>query len=220
MQQKQIPVAVIGCGGHGRVVMAALIAAGHRVVAATDLFPDRCKKTDPNIEVMTDEALRTKYAPDKILLSLGIGSVLPTNDQSMTYRTVKSFEKLGYRFVGFTHPTAWVASGAIVAETSQIHAGAIVQPGAIVGDFSIMNTKSSIDHDCCVGSFCHICPGATVSGNVSIGDGSHLGTACTIIQGIRIGSESFVAAGATVVRDVGDGMSVRGVPAKSFFLRR
>ena len=210
------PIVIIGFGGHGRVVAAAFAALRRQVIAATVLCP---KPTDPQflgIEIMSDESMLARYRPEDVLLSLGIGSVGPTNDHSLTRQTVKSFQRLGYSFVGFQHPAAWIAQGATISATAQVHAGAIVQPGAAVGEFSILNTKASIDHDCLVGEFCHIAPGATLSGGVSVGDGSHLGTGCSVIQGIQIGRSSFVAAGATVVRDVADGEFVRGVPAKCF----
>ena len=211
-----LPIVVIGFGGHGRVVAAALIAAGRKLVAVTDLHPEAVTNAPKNVDVITDEILLSRYGPGEVLLALGIGSIRPTLEQGLTRQTVKSFLDLGYRFTGLQHPAAWVASDAIVSPTAQIHAGVIVQPGTTIGDFSILNTKSSVDHDCLIGSFCHIGPGATLSGNVSVGDGSHLGTGCNVIQGIRIGNSSFVAAGATVVRDVPDHDSVKGLPAKSF----
>ena len=211
-----LPIVVIGFGGHGRVVAAALIATGRKLIAVTDLHPKAVTNAPKNVDVITDEILLIRYGPGEVLLALGIGSIRPTLEQGLTRQTVKSFHDLGYRFTGLQHPAAWVASDAIVSPTAQIHAGAIVQPGTTIGDFSILNTKSSVDHDCLIGSFCHIGPGATLSGNVSVGDGSHLGTGCNVIQGIRIGNSSFVAAGATVVRDVPDHDSVKGLPAKSF----
>ncbi|HUP80238.1 MAG TPA: acetyltransferase [Pirellula sp.] len=211
-----LPIVVIGFGGHGRVVAAALIASGRKLIAVTDLHPGAVTHAPKYVDVITDEILLSRYGPGEVLLALGIGSIRPTLEDGLTRQAVKSFLDLGYRFTGLQHPAAWVASDAIVSPTAQIHAGAIVQAGATIGDFSILNTKSSIDHDCLIGSFCHIGPGATLSGNVSVGDGSHLGTGCNVIQGIRIGKLSFVAAGATVVRDVPDHDSVKGLPAKSF----
>lgn len=211
-----LPIAIIGFGGHGRVVAAALLASSNRIVAVTGLKPHLVIHAPKNALVITDEGLIERYAPEQIVLALGIGSVRPTNENCLMRQVVKSFQNLGYRFIGLKHPTAWVAEDAIVSATAQIHAGVIVQPGARIGEFSILNTRSSIDHDCQIESFCHIGPGSTLSGNILVGSGSHLGTGCNVIQGIRIGESCLVAAGATVVRDVLDNESVKGVPAKSF----
>ncbi len=212
----KLPISIIGFGGHGRVVAAALSASNHRIVAVTDFRPDLVTHAPKNALVLTDELLLQRFGPEEIVLVLGIGTVKPTYEDGLTRQVVKSFQKLGYRFVGLRHPTAWVAEDAIVSATAQIHAGVIVQPNSSVGDFSILNTRSSVDHDCQIGSYCHLGPGSTLSGNVMVGSGSHLGTGCNVIQGVRIGESCLVAAGATVVRDIPNYESVKGVPAKSF----
>ena len=47
-----------------------------------------------------------------------------------------------------------------------------------------------------------------------IGSGTLVGSGATIIQGVKIGNNAIVAAGAVVIRDVPDGATVMGVPAK------
>jgi sugar O-acyltransferase (sialic acid O-acetyltransferase NeuD family) len=212
------PIAIIGCGGHAKVVAAALVASGREVIAATSLNPSSGGSKGMGMQVMDDAALQRTYSPDQIELVLGIGSILPLALDCPTRRVIQSFRNLGYRFVGFSHPAAWIAPDTIMEGSVQIHAGAIVQPGVSLGEFTIINTRASVDHDCDVGPFCHIGPGATLSGSVQVGEGSHLGTGCSVIQGIQIGRGCFVAAGATVVSNLADGQYVRGVPAKPFDL--
>ncbi len=212
------PVVIIGFGGHGHVCAASLMAEGRLILAATDLQPSRGKSCW-GFPVILDEILLRDFRPDEVELVLGIGTIRPTSAESPLQRIAKSFEERGFRFTGIRHPTSWIAHGANVAPSAQLHAGSIVQPGAEIKEFAIVNTKATIDHDCKIGRFCHIGPGVTLSGNVAVGDGSHLGSGCTVIQGIQIGLASFVAAGATVVKNVGEGEAVRGVPARGFMLR-
>ena len=216
----KLPISIIGFGGHGRVVAAALSASNQRIVAVTDFRPDLVTHAPKNALVLTDDLLLERFGPEEIVLVLGIGTVKPTSENCLVRQVVKSFQTLGYRFIGLRHPTAWVAEDAIISATAQIHAGVIVQPNARVGDFSILNTRSSVDHDCQIENFCHLGPGSTLSGNVLVGSGSLLGTGCNVIQGVRIGESCLVAAGATVVRDVLNNESVKGVPAKSFLPSR
>lgn len=213
------PIALIGFGGHGRVVAAALQAAGHSIIAATDLEPARFAEQSIDFEVISDAALTQRYSPEQVRLVCGMGSILPCKPDDPRARCIERFKSLGYHFMGLQHPFCWIAPDARLADTCQIHAGAVLQPGTIVGDFAIINTRASVDHDCRIGKLCHIGPGVTLSGNVEIGAGSHLGTGCTVIQGIKLGSQCFVAAGATVVRDVADGQFVRGTPARPFVPR-
>ncbi len=213
------PIAIIGFGGHGRVVAAALQAAGQSILVATDLQPSRFAPQRLGFEVISDEALLQRYSPEQIELVCGIGSIWPCKSDGPRARSIEKFVTLGYRFTGLRHPFGWIAPDAQLADTCQIHAGAVLQPGAIVGAFAIINTRAAVDHDCFIGERCHIGPGATLSGNVEIGAGSHVGTGCTVIQGIKLGEQCFVAAGATVVADVADGQFVRGTPARPFIPR-
>ena len=104
-----LPIAIIGFGGHGRVVAAAIVAAGKRLIAATELDPDACRIGSAAIEVMTDQILIEQYKPHEIRLALGIGSVWPSDSHSLRRRTVNFFQELGYEFTGVRHPSAWVA---------------------------------------------------------------------------------------------------------------
>ncbi|MFK7734973.1 MAG: acetyltransferase [Pirellulaceae bacterium] len=207
--------AIIGFGGHGRVVAAALRAAGHRVVVATDHSPRDHRSKQP-FAILSDEDFLRKYRPQDVQLVLGVGSVLPHETDSPSFRIVQKFHELGFEFVGLCHPAAWVAPDADIASTAQIHAGAVVQPGAQIGEFTVVNTSASVDHDCVVGDFCHLAPGSTLSGEVSLGERSHIGTGACIIQGTRIGEQCLVAAGATVVQDIPSGIWVKGTPAKPY----
>lgn len=209
---------VIGFGGHGHVVTAALTAAGRDVIGATETNPEHFREAGQSsgIEVMSDAAMLQRFSPGEVEVALGVGSVTPCVDGSPRRRIVESLRTRGFAFARVIHPAAWVAPDARIGEGAQVHAGVIVQTGVSVGSFTILNTRSSVDHDCQIGEFCHLAPGSTLSGDVTIGRGSHLGTGCNVIQGLTIGRDALVAAGATVTRNVGDGDWVRGVPACRF----
>lgn len=211
-----LPVAVVGCGGHSKVVTSSLRVAGRKIVAYACSDPSVVDSRFFLGEILSDDELMKRFSPDQIEVVLGLGSVLPNVSDSRMIQVAKRYIQMGYQIVGFFHPSAWVAPETVIHRSAQILAGAIVQPGAQVDSFCIINTKVSIDHDCHIESFCHLAPGVTLSGNVQIGSGSHLGTGSTVIQGIRIGKNSMIAAGSVVIKDVPDGCWVKGVPAKPF----
>ncbi|GAB5404472.1 MAG: acetyltransferase [Aureliella sp.] len=209
------PIAIIGFGGHAHVVRSALLASGRDVLAATCLDPAGCGEPPvAGLTLHTDESLVRAHSANEIDLCLGLGTVNADSEMGHRQEVVKYFTRLGYKFVGVRHPTAWICSTADVAVTAQVHAGVVIQPGAVVQDFAIVNTKASVDHDCRVGKYCHIAPGATLSGNVELSDYAHVGTGASIIQGVAVGVGAMVGAGATVVRSVADGVCVVGTPAR------
>jgi UDP-3-O-[3-hydroxymyristoyl] glucosamine N-acyltransferase len=73
-----------------------------------------------------------------------------------------------------------------------------------------------VAHNVEIGRNCLVIAGAMLGGSCEIGEGSWIAPHALVREHVRIGCRAFVALGAVVVRDVSDGESVRGVPAKSF----
>lgn len=87
-----------------------------------------------------------------------------------------------------------------------------------IGDHCCIKRAVSIGHETKLEPYVFIGPGATVCGRVKIGEGAYLGAGCCIRDGVEIGAWSTVGVGAVVVKDVEEGTTVIGNPAKG--LRR
>lgn len=206
-----LPLIVIGGGGHCRVLLDALRLSGREILGICDKDPSRFGGRIMGIPILGTDDEIYRFGCDAVALVNGIGSAGSTVLRATTFRT---FRCLGYRFATVIHPTAIIASDVTIDEGVQVMAGAIVQTGARVGMNSIINTRASIDHDCVIGTDVHLAPAVTLSGGVTVGNGVHIGTAATVIQGIDIGHDSIIGAGSVVLRDVGAGVTVFGVPAR------
>jgi UDP-perosamine 4-acetyltransferase len=205
------PVLILGAGGHARVLIEALRLAGCPIAGIVDADRSQIGKVVMGIAVIgTDERVLT-FDPEEVKLVNGIGSVASTARRKQLFQEFKSH---GYRFAPVVHPSAIVASDAQLDEGTQVMAGVVIQVGVRVGVNCIINTRASVDHDCIIGAHVHVAPGVTISGEVRIEDDAHIGTGATLIQGIRIGSGSIVGAGSVVVRNVSQGVTVYGVPAR------
>lgn len=101
----------------------------------------------------------------------------------------------------------------VIISASTIH-GAIVNACAKVGRHCIINTGSTVGHDVVLGDFVHVAPHATVTGAVTVGEGTWIGAGAVVRQGIHIGKWCMIGAGAVVVKDVPDGVTVVGNPAR------
>ena len=104
---------------------------------------------------------------------------------------------------------------------TNIHAGCTVMTGAVItndveiGEGTLINLNATIGHDSKIGKFCDISPGVHISGNCKIGDYCTMGTGSVILPRVKIGNNVIVGAGAVVNKDVTDGITVVGVPAKA-----
>lgn len=208
-----LPVIILGAGGHAKVLIEALLASSAVIKGIVDSNPTLVGSRLLGVPVLGGDDVVDEFTPSQIRLVNGVGSIgLPLKRQQV-------FEKLkamGYDFATVIHPSAVIASDVVLSEGAQLMAGAVIQPGTHIGCNTIINTRASVDHDCIIGDHVHISPGVTLSGGVSVETGSHIGTGATVIQGISINNGCLVAAGAVVVKNISGGVMVRGVPAREF----
>lgn len=120
----------------------------------------------------------------------------------------------GFTLVTAIHPDAQIGRGTLIENGSVVMAGVVINSDARIGANAIINTCSTIDHDCMIGSAVHIAPGATLCGNVTLGEGTFICAGATIIPNLVVGKNVIVGAGSVVIRDVSEGITVAGSPAK------
>lgn len=113
-----------------------------------------------------------------------------------------------------------VHADATIGPWVELGAGTIVSPGAritanvAVGHNCLIHTGAVLSHDDRLGDLVTISPAATLCGGVTVGDRSSIFAGATVMPGVSIGSDVTVGAGALVHRDVDDGVTVAGVPAR------
>ena len=186
-----------GASGHGKVIVD--------ILEANDVNIDYIVDDDPRIsEFLGYEVRRNTGQYQEAIISIGSSQIRK--------KVVENIKVESYPTA--VHPTAIVSPRASVAEGSVVMQCAIIQSCAQIGRHCIINTGASVDHDCRIADFVHIAPQAVLSGNVEVGECSWVGVGAVVKQGVRIGRNCMVGAGAVVVKDVPDGATVVGVPAR------
>lgn len=203
-------IIVIGGGGHARVLICALQAAGRAVAGYTDPIDRGPLYGVPYLG--TDDGLAGLRARDP-----RCGAVLGLGKLDASDRRLRIADRLAD--LGFALP-AVVARHAVVAPDVDLGAGTVVLDGAVVncgariGRACILNTNCTVEHDCRLGDDVHVAPAAALSGGVEVGDHVLIGTGASVVQGVRIGARIAVGAGAAVVRDLVEAGVYAGCPAR------
>lgn len=84
----------------------------------------------------------------------------------------------------------------------------------VIGAGTKIDNLVHIAHNCIIGKNNIICAGAILGGSVTTGDNCFIGLNATIKDHVRLGNNVTVGCGANVIRDVPDGQTVVGNPAK------
>ena len=194
-------LAIIGAGGHGKVVADIALKSGYSEIVFLD--------DDENIHeyggylVVGKSAEAGKLDAD-IIVGIGSSSVRKRIQESVAASKIATL----------IHPDAVVAEDIVMGAGTVVMAGAVINPGARIGMGCIINTCSSVDHDCKVKDYVHIAVGSHLCGAVTVGDGTWIGAGATVSNNVSICSDCMIGAGAVVIDDIKESGTYVGVPAR------
>jgi UDP-perosamine 4-acetyltransferase len=202
------PLLLVGAGGHAKVVIELVRAAGmYEVIGLIDrnlkgslILGVPIVGSDIDLANFRHQGINHAF--------VGIG-----NNQRRL-QMGRYLRQIGFEIVNAISPAAVISVSVKLGRGIAVMAGAVINAEARIDDFSIINTHASVDHDCWVGEGAHVAPGSTLAGNVRIGTLAFVGAGASVIPGTNIGENAVVGAGACVIRDVPTGASAWGVPAR------
>lgn len=198
---------VLGAGGHGHVVVDALLKLGYspRAILVRD---DRRELHGSTVQGCSIEspAIPESALRGQVHAAVGEASLR----QSLLERSGQPAE----RWLAVVHPRASVSASASVGPAAMVAAQAVVGPCTQLHAGAIVNHGAVVDHDCDVGPYAHIAPCASLGGGVRVGARALIGAGARVLPGLHIGDDAVIGAGAVVLTDVPGGQTWVGVPAR------
>jgi sugar O-acyltransferase (sialic acid O-acetyltransferase NeuD family) len=195
-------VAVLGAGGHGKVVASTLMAAGHKLIGFYDDNPQTWGTYIFNVPVVGPINEVTSENCSHAILGIGSNKIRK-----------RLAEQLDLNWITVVHPFAWVHPEVSLGIGTVVCAGAIVQPYSRIGSHVILNTKASVDHDCYVGDYVHMAL-SHLAGEASAEEGAFLALGSIVFPGVHVGAWATLSAGSVAMKNVPPNTTVAGIPAR------
>ncbi|WP_345752381.1 NeuD/PglB/VioB family sugar acetyltransferase [Microbacterium rhizophilus] len=199
-------VLLLGASGLAREVIAA---GAPGIVGVLDDDPTMHGTECGGVPVLGGIAEAVTRRADHLLLCVGPGRAR----REVAHR-------LAAAGVGADRYATFVAADARIGATSTVGGGSILLDGATitaearVGRHVVVMPGCTIGHDDLVADFATFAAGVSLGGGVRIGEAAFLGLNASVHPGVAIGADATVGMGAAVIRDVPDGETWVGVPAR------
>ena len=190
-------LAIIGAGGHGKVVGEIALLNGYKII---DFFDDRAKeiKKFPFNVVDTPDYLKEHQNEyDDFFVAIG--------DNKLRKDKILWLKKYNMNIINLIHPKSIISKFCTLEIGICTMAHSTINPGTVIREGVIINTSASVDHDCIIDDYSHISPNCSLSGNVKIGKFTHLGTGTSVHPGINIGEDVKTGIGARIFKDILNG---------------
>lgn len=201
---------LIAASGLAREALAAVRRAGTDTVAGfLDDDPALAGTMIDGVPVLGRVADVAGFPDAALLVCAGKGAVRE--------RIVQQLAALGVgpgRYATVVDGTAVVSEDSTVGAGSILLAQVVLTAGVRLGAHVVAMPGVTFTHDDEVADYATFTAGVSLGGGVRVGRGAYLGMNASIRERCIIGAGAVVGMGAAVVRDVPDGETWVGVPAR------
>lgn len=139
-------VILIGAGGHGEVVLDAILSNSESCIKVIGFLDDGNIVEIAGIKKIGNISEWEKYKDKKFHIAIGNNS----------FREKLSKEIGEERLLTIVHKTAYISSMSKIGEGSYIGAMVVINPRSKIGKCSIINTGSIVEHDCEIEDYTHL----------------------------------------------------------------
>lgn len=141
-----VEVIVIGAGGHGKVVVDAILSNPESNVKIIGFLDDGDIEEIAGIKKLGNISGWKKYQDKRFHIAIG-------NNE---FREKVAKEIGAEKLITIVHKTAYVSSMSEIGIGSYIGAMVVINPETKIGKACIVNTGSIVEHNCEIGDYAHL----------------------------------------------------------------
>ena len=202
---------ILGAGGFGREVFQWMLETldFEKEYQFKGFLDDDLQALDSfDFEIGVVESIVNYTHQEGDVLLCGLGNPL------MKQKVCKPLSEAGATFLTLVHPTAKVGRGGVIGLGSVICPQVILTCDVHIGSFVMMNIMSTAGHDVRIGDWSSVSAHCDCTGGVVIGESVFLGSGARIIPKKKVENHAIIGAGSVVIRDISEGTTVFGNPAR------
>lgn len=201
---------IAGGGGHAKEVFGVFAA---QAIAGEIFYFDDLSAQDAG--GVFENLRRVKKIEEAAAIFLkDPGFVLGVGKPAMRKQLTEKLTAVGGVLTSVISPTSHIGKSSILGGGLNIMTGAVITEDAVIGKGTLVHINVTIHHDCTVGEFCELSPGCHILGKVTIGNYTSVGAGAVLLPGVKVGENVTIAAGAVVTKNIDDGVTVKGIPAR------
>ena len=202
---------IIGAGGYGREIywQASESIGFNEEFIVKGFLDDNLKALDNYRGYPTIIGTVNDYIPqdnDVFICALGNPNVKEKCTEMLLDR--------GAKFITLIHRDARISPYAKIGMGCIVCQSVIISCDVKIGDFVTLQSFATIGHDSMIGNYCQINSFSFMGGFSSIGNNSIMNVGAILHPYKKVGNYCVMGAGSVVIKNVKDGVTVYGNPAR------
>lgn len=203
-----INLAIIGSGGHAKVILDSLI--GNRSNLNVDNVFFACPYTHKN--TIENFPVINKISHDEFHKRSITHFILGMGDLKHRIETLKLLKKFDIKPFNVIHKRSVISDKANIGNGVFLGPNCVVNCNTFIGDHAIINTGSIIEHDSKIGDMVFIAPNTTVLGGCTIKKNTFIGSGTVVCPKVTIKENCIIGANSTVLKNIESRTLAVGTP--------
>jgi sugar O-acyltransferase (sialic acid O-acetyltransferase NeuD family) len=203
------PIVVVGAGRQGRNIVEVLEDGKAGPVAG---FLD---DTKPAGETVLGHPVLNGFAAMRDAGFVRAHSwIVAVGDNLIRKNLCRGLADAGAIFVCAIHQAVHLSRTAVLGRGVYVGPFSSVGANSTIGDWAVLQANVRVGVDIRVGEASFLAPGVIITGGGSVGAGSVLGAGAVLSNDVSVGDDCVVGANSLVLRDLPNGTTAYGTPAR------